>query len=270
MQYETEGDIREVGERHSDFHSSMYWTHWQLEDYAQSGGDRPFLLIEYAHSMGNSTGNLVDYWEVINRHDVLAGGFIWDWVDQGLLETDAAGRRYWTYGGDYGPPGVPSSGNFSMNGILFPDRSVQPAYREVQRIYQYVDFVAEDLAKGLVGVVNNYDFTSLSGFELSWDITADGETVLEGLVSNRSCDAPAGKPAGRSGAAWTGHERVLDIGPESRGKVRLDYDVHDLPQGPEYHLNLHLIAPGGWGMLPPGHVLARAQFRLPGAAQAFP
>ena len=270
VQYETEGDIREVGERHSDFHSSMYWTHWQLQDYALRAGDRPFLLIEYAHSMGNSTGNLVDYWEVINRHDVLAGGFIWDWVDQGLLEQDESGNRYWTYGGDYGPAGAPSSGNFSMNGILFPDRRVQPAYWEVKRVYQYVDFIDEDLGSGVVGLVNTYDFTGLSKFELLWDITADGSTVLEGSVSNRYCNARAADEAGGRRAGTTRNGCGLDIDPESNGKVRLGYDLDALPRGPEYHLNLRLTAPGGWGLLPAGHILAQAQFKLPGTPRAFP
>jgi beta-galactosidase len=128
VQYETEGNIEEVGERHSDFHSSMYWRHWDLEQYAQTHNDRPFVLIEYSHAMGNSSGNLRNYWDVINKHDVLAGGFIWDWVDQGLIEHDENGVPYWTYGGDYGPPDVPSSGNFNFNGLVFPDRRVQPAY----------------------------------------------------------------------------------------------------------------------------------------------
>lgn len=140
VQYETEGNIEEVGERHSDFHSSMYWRHWDLERYAQTHNDRPFILIEYAHSMGNSTGNLAEYWDVINSHNILAGGFIWDWADQGLVEYDDDGVPYWTYGGDYGPAGVPSSGNFNFNGVVFPDRRIQPAYWEVKRVYQYVDF----------------------------------------------------------------------------------------------------------------------------------
>ena len=91
VQYEGEGNLKQVGERHSDFHSSMYWRHRQLEQYTRTDNDRPFLLVEYAHSMGNSTGNLSDYWDVINRHDILSGGFIWDWVDQGLLEHDDKG-----------------------------------------------------------------------------------------------------------------------------------------------------------------------------------
>ena len=269
VQYETEGDIREVGERHSDFHSSMYWSHQRLQEYALGGGDRPFLLIEYAHSMGNSTGNLVDYWEVINRHEVLVGGFIWDWVDQGLLEHDEAGKPYWTYGGDYGPPGVPSSGNFNMNGILFPDRRVQPAYWEVKRVYQYVEFVPEDLPGGVLAVVNNYDFTNLSKFELLWAITADGRTVQEGSVSNHSCGPePAPRADGRV-SGTTNDLCSLDIDPKSRGQVRLRYDLDALPPGAEHHLNLRLIAPAGWGTLPKGHVLAEAQFQFPAETGAF-
>ena len=170
VQYETEGNIEEVGERHSDFHSSMYWRYWDLEQYAQTENDRPFILIEYSHSMGNSTGNLQDYWDVINKYDILAGGFIWDWVDQGLLEHDADGTPYWTYGGDYGPPDVPSSGNFNFNGVVFPDRRIQPAYWEVKRVYQYVDFELLD-AKARLAV--NKESTTTSStcpeFELRWE-----------------------------------------------------------------------------------------------------
>ncbi len=270
VQYETEGDIRTVGERHSDFHSSMYWSHRQLQDYARGGGERPFLLIEYAHSMGNSTGNLVDYWQVIKRHEVLAGGFIWDWVDQGLLEYDEAGQPYWTYGGDYGPPGVPSSGNFNMNGILFPDRRVQPAYWEVKRVYQQVDFIPEDLSRGLVGVVNNYSFTNLSNFELLWEITADGRIVLQGSLSGRSCTPRPTARADTLMAGTSAEQCSLNIDPAAQGRVRLPYTLDALPQGAEYHLNLRLKAPAGWGLLPAGHVLAEAQFPLPVAAGTFP
>jgi beta-galactosidase len=240
VQYETEGDIAEVGEQHSDFHSSMYWRYWDLEQYAQTSNERPFILIEYAHSMGNSTGNLQDYWNVINKHDILAGGFIWDWVDQGLLEHNADGKPYWTYGGDYGPPGVPSSGNFNFNGVVFPDRRVQPAYWEVKRVYQYVDFLAADLSRGDITIVNNYDFIDLSAFELEWEVTSDGRVVQSGVA------------------------RDLSIGPESSGQVRLQYNARTLQSGPEHHLNLRLVAPEARGILPANHVYAEAQHRLPG------
>jgi beta-galactosidase len=245
VQYETEGNIEEVGERHSDFHSSMYWRHWDLEEYAQTHNDRPFVLIEYAHSMGNSTGNLSDYWDVIKRHDILVGGFIWDWVDQGLIEHDADGEPYWTYGGDYGPDGAPSSGNFNFNGIVFPDRRIQPAWHEVKRVYQHVDFVADNLNAGDITVANDYDFIDLSGFDLKWDVTSDGVVVQNGRL------------------------RDLDIEPESEGQVRLQYDVDSLAAGAEHHLNLRLEGREPRGLLPAGHVFAEAQFRLPGKAAPF-
>ncbi len=245
VQYETEGNIDEVGERHSDFHSSMYWRYWDLEQYAQTNNDRPFILIEYAHSMGNSTGNLQDYWDVINRYDILAGGFIWDWVDQGLLEHNENGRPYWTYGGDYGPADVPSSGNFNFNGIVFPDRRVQPAYWEVKRVYQYVDLLADDLALGDITVVNNYDFIDLSEFELQWDVTTDGRVVQSGVAPD------------------------LDIAAESKGHVRLPYSLRNLQEGPEHFLNLRLISPAVRGVLPAGHIYAEAQYRLAGNPGTF-
>ena len=249
VQYETEGNIEEVGERHSDFHSSMYWRYWDLEQYAQTENDRPFILIEYSHSMGNSTGNLQDYWDVINKYDILAGGFIWDWVDQGLLEHDENGAPYWTYGGDYGPPGVPSSGNFNFNGVVFPDRRIQPAYWEVKRVYQYVDFELLDAASGSLLVKNNYNFIDLSEFELRWEVLADGRRIQQGVVGD------------------------LDIAAENEGRVTLQYDNRELPWlGPEYHLNLTLVAPEARGLLPADHVYASTQFDLttkPGSYKAW-
>ena len=240
VQYETEGNIDQVGERHSDFHSSMYWRHWDLEEYAQSNNDRPFILIEYAHSMGNSTGNLSDYWEVINKHESLAGGFIWDWVDQGLLEHDEDGTPYWTYGGDYGPADVPSSGNFNFNGVVFPDRAIQPAYWEVKRVYQYVNFRAQNLLRGDIRVINDYDFIDLADFELKWSVTADGQTVQSGVV------------------------RDLEIDAESEGIVQLQYDMSTLRSGPAYHLNLKLIGNEKRGLMNAGHIYASEQISLPG------
>jgi len=249
VQYETEGNIEEVGERHSDFHSSMYWRYWDLEQYAQTENDRPFILIEYSHSMGNSTGNLSDYWDVINKYDILAGGFIWDWVDQGLLEHDENGTPYWTYGGDYGPSDVPSSGNFNFNGVVFPDRRIQPAYWEVKRVYQYVDFELLDAASGSLLVKNNYNFIDLSEFELRWEVLADGRRIQQGVVGD------------------------LDIAAENEGRVTLQYDNRELPWlGPEYHLNLTLVAPEARGLLPADHVYASTQFDLttkPGSYKAW-
>lgn len=238
VQYETEGNIDEVGERHSDFHSSMYWRHWELEAYAQTHNDRPFVLIEYSHAMGNSSGNLRNYWDVIDKHDVLAGGFIWDWVDQGLIEQDGNGTPYWTYGGDYGPNDVPSSGNFNFNGLVFPDRRVQPAYWEVKRVYQHVEFAADSLTTGDLTVHNNYDFTSLDGFELRWQVSSDGVVVQQGSVTE------------------------LDIAAETSSAIRLPYETDGLSRDQEHHLLVELVGPKAIGLMPAGHVYAEQQFLL--------
>jgi len=243
VQYETEGDIEQVGERHSDFHSSMYWRYWDLEQYAQTNNDRPFVLIEYAHSMGNSTGNLSDYWDVINRYDILAGGFIWDWVDQGLLEHDEEGNPYWTYGGDYGPADVPSSGNFNFNGIVFPDRQVQPAYWEVKRVYQYVDFDLLDEKTGELEIANRYSFLALDGFELQWELIEDGRETAFGTINNPGL-----------GAGDIGTFQLWKNAPEKRA-------------GAEYFLNIRLVSPTPRGLLPAKHVYAHAQFALSNSIQ---
>ena len=238
VQYETEGNIKLVGERHSDFHSSMYRRKWDLEEYAEEHGDRPFLLIEYSHAMGNSNGNIADYWEVIDSHDTLSGGFIWDWVDQGLRETDADGTPYWTYGGDYGPADVPSSGNFCMNGVVFPNRDVQPAYWEVKRVYQHVRFSDADINRGYLKVENRYSFTSLQRFDLRYSITEDGLVIDEGVVES---------PAIGAGASG-----VLDLG----------FDKPATATGKEYYLNVSLKGREAWGLLPEGHTYAHSQFKL--------
>ena len=118
------------------------------------------IMCEYAHAMGNSTGNLQDYWDVIEKYPKLQGGFIWDWVDQGFLKTNENGEKYWTYGGDYGEAGIPSDGNFCINGLVWPDRTPHPGLDEVNKVYQYVGFEPVDLKNGLIKIKNKYDFTN--------------------------------------------------------------------------------------------------------------
>ena len=131
VQYEreSEGYNPASGQRHSDLKVPMYSSIQSLVRYATGTGDRPLIMCEYAHAMGNSTGNLKEYWDTIKKYPKLQGGFIWDWVDQGLVETAWNGMKYWTYGGDYGPPGTPSDGSFNDNGLVGPDRVPHPGPR---------------------------------------------------------------------------------------------------------------------------------------------
>ena len=168
VQYE-QADLRS----HTDIFCPMYARINILEDYASETRSRPLILCEYAHAMGNSVGNLQDYWDVIWANDQLQGGFIWDWVDQGILTKTPDGREYWAYGGDFGPKGTPSSGNFCINGLVFPDRELHPHAWEVRKVYQPVSARLLDLEQGLILIENRYDFKSLDHLDLEWAVTSD-------------------------------------------------------------------------------------------------
>ena len=132
--------------------------------------ERPVCPSEYAHAMGNSTGSLDWQWDQIYAHDNLQGGFIWDWVDQGLYDKE----RGWTYGGDYGE-NAPSDGNFCCNGIVNPDRDPHPAFYEVRHVYQDVSITAEDALNGVFRIFNRHYFTTLEGYNVKWWVERDGK-----------------------------------------------------------------------------------------------
>jgi beta-galactosidase len=240
VQYERAEKSTNTTERHTDIVCPMYARIWQIEEYAKDpANDRPLVLCEYAHAMGNSVGNLQDYWDVIEKYPILQGGFIWDWVDQGLLKTDENGEKYWTYGGDWGEEGVPSDGNFCINGLVWPDREPHPSLPEVKKVYQYVGFEPLDLSNGVIKIKNKYDFTDLSAFEFDWEIVSDGKTVQSGKVP-----LPSLLPG-----------KELDM--------MLPFEEFNPSPGSEYFLNLRISRGDEWNYVPQDHVYATAQFKLP-------
>ncbi|MCV6606111.1 MAG: DUF4981 domain-containing protein, partial [Porticoccaceae bacterium] len=165
-----------AGDGEMDMFSEYYG-----KDFIHPPGPRskPFIMSEYAHAMGNSTGNFREYWDIIEANPQLQGGFIWEWVDQGLNAVSADGQNYWAYGGDFGPKGeMPSDGNFLINGIVNPDRTPHPALEEVKKVYQNADFSLQ--ANNTVRIFNEHFFTNLSGYELKWELNKNGETVANG------------------------------------------------------------------------------------------
>ncbi|RJS74964.1 hypothetical protein CW712_05710, partial [Candidatus Bathyarchaeota archaeon] len=119
-------------------------------------------MCEYAHSMGNNTGNLKEYWETIRRYKRLCGGFIWDWVDQGIKRRTENGEEWWAYGGDFDDE--PNDGNFCINGLVWPDRKPHPAMWECKKIFQPVEAEAVDLEKGKIRILNlDYKQSGLGG-----------------------------------------------------------------------------------------------------------
>jgi beta-galactosidase len=249
VQYERAEKMTNSPERHTDIWCPMYPPIEALENYAMNEGrpgyDRPLIMCEYAHSMGNSTGNLQDYWDVIEKYDILQGGFIWDWVDQGLLETNEEGEEYFAYGGDYGPLGSPSDGNFCCNGLVGPDRVPHPALTEVKKVYQYVEFKPVDLSKGLVAIKNKYDFTNLSVFNIRWEIMKNGELFSSGHP---------GQVVIEPGGSLTIEIPVSGINPEP---------------GAEYFLNFYVTRADEWGLMPQDHLYASEQMLLPFKSEAI-
>jgi beta-galactosidase len=196
-------------------------------------------MCEYAHAMGNSTGNLQDDWNVIGKYPQLQGGCIWDWVDQGLLKKNAKGNDIFAFGGDYGPANAPSDGNFCCNGLVSPDRIPHPGYYEVQKVYQSVRFEPEDLSKYTVAVTNKYDFQDLFGTIIVWNVMEDGEKVDSGEIDS------------------------VKIEPKSKMILTLPYQPKEYTSAKERFLNIYLKLNAGRGLLKEGHILASEQIKLP-------
>ena len=140
----------------------------------------PYHISEYAHSMGNACGNLIDYWEAIESTNFFIGGAIWDWVDQAMYGYDN-GNRYFGYGGDFSQDNKPNDGMFCMNGVMRPDLSPKAQYYEVKKVYQNVGVKAVDMKKGLVEIFNKNYFEPLTQYNIQWGLYKDG--VLVGSVA---------------------------------------------------------------------------------------
>jgi beta-galactosidase len=224
---------------HTDIYCPMYPGLEYIERWANGEDPRTLIMCEYAHSMGNSTGNLKDYWDLIRKYDKLQGGCIWDWVDQGLLQTDEEGNEYWAYGGDFGPEGTPSDYNFCANGLINADRSIHPALHEVKKVYQSIIFSRDSALGKKINIYNEYNFTDLNEFDFFYTVYADGRRIAGGDLPGVDC--PPGETVSM--------------------EVPLD-EVFSEP-GIEYFYNVYARIKSGSGMLPTGYIVASEQFDLP-------
>jgi beta-galactosidase len=222
----------------TDIFCPMYYGIWDMEKYAQSYKDRPLIQCEYAHAMGNSVGNLKDYWDLIEKYPNLQGGFIWDWVDQGILVKSDKGE-YWAYGGDFGPEDVPSDGNFLINGVVFPDRTTKPHGMEVKKVYQNVGFIPVNLSEGKIEVLNRFRFINIDKYNIEWEIQANGKTVKKGEIGK------------------------LSVEPEQKKAIMIDVQGLKPIPATEYFLNLSVKVKDPEPFLPAGWEIASEQFKLP-------
>jgi len=241
VQYE-----RSSSGRNTDIFCPMYMRIPDMVKYIESSPDKPLIQCEYAHAMGNSVGNMIDYWDVIKKYDQLQGGFIWDWVDQGLAQQTDDGTKYWAYGGDFEPDDVHNDGSFCINGLVFPDRTIHPSLIEVKRAYQNVDFEAVPYSQGVVKVINRHDFISLKGFDLKWELMEEGALVESGVIE------------------------LPEVGPAGSAYIELGLSDGVKDPSKEYFLNLAVVTREDAPMVPAGHEVAGDQFAMnPGAAKSI-
>ena len=199
--------------------------------------DRPMIMCEYAHAMGNSVGNLKEYWDAIRSEKRLIGGFIWDWADQGLRKKSADGKEFWAYGGDYGD--IPNDGNFCCNGLVQPDRKPNPSLYEVKKVYQQIHVTPVDLASGTVSISNDYKFQKMDFVDILWELVADGKVVQAGQLDK------------------------MPFEPETSGEVTIPFTRPEVADGREYHLKITFALAVDTPWADKGHVVAWDQFAMP-------
>lgn len=232
VQYE-----RALLEWNTDIFCPQYPSADQFEQWGKMETDRPYIASEYAHGMGNSTGNFRDQWQMIYKYKNLQGGFIWDWVDQGFLEHDKDGKPYWTYGGDYGV-NSPSDGNFLCNGMVSPDRTPHPSSVEFKKVHQYIQFTEIDGGKGEFEIKNIYDFTNTSKYLIKYYIKANNRTVGEGVLN-------------------------VALDPDQTKLVKIPVKNLRPTLGVEYFVNFEASLKADDMLLKKGFVVANDQFKLP-------
>ena len=219
----------------ADIDSHMYPDIPRMMRFDQQKSDKPYILCEYVHAMGNAPGNHFEYWDYIENHSQrMIGGCIWDWVDQGINMFGKPFNQYY-YGGDFGDK--PNDGNFCANGLVTPDRRVTAKLLEVKKVYQYIRFSPIDLERKLVRVENKYDFTDFSQFVLEWNVTEDGLIKAAGKLP------------------------TIELGPDESENITIPFDV-EIDVDKEYFLNFQVVLRENTHWADAGHVVATEQFAL--------
>ncbi len=203
------------------------------EQYAH----KPVMLCEYAHSMGNSVGNLQEYWDVIEKYPNIIGAFIWDWVDQGIRKRSPRGTEFWAYGGDYGD--TPNDANFCCNGLVLPDRRPNPALLEVKKVYQNIKVTTVNLLAGKFRVNNKYRFLNLGFVDINWELAEDGIVIQRG-------DLPK-----------------LVTEPGNTQEIVVPFEKPSAKAGAEYFLKVIFLLAEHTSWASKGHVVAWDQFQVP-------
>lgn len=245
VQYERNNDIVDMG---SNQYPSIAWVQGAVQGKYKL--KYPFHISEYAHSMGNACGNLIDYWDAIESTNFFMGGAIWDWVDQALDKQDpATGKTYWAYGGDFGKDNKPNDGMFCMNGIMRPDLTPKAQYFEVKKVYQNVGVKAIDMKQGQIEIFNKNYFEPLKNYQIVWSLYKDGVCV-------------------KKNQPLQGAKNI--VGPREKGIYTLPYDYASLDANSEYFVTVQFLLGKDMPWAKKGYVQMEEQLRVKGADVAAP
>ena len=245
VQYERNNDIVDMG---SNQYPSIAWVQGAVQGKYKL--KYPFHISEYAHSMGNACGNLIDYWDAIESTNFFMGGAIWDWVDQALDKQDpATGKTYWAYGGDFGKDNKPNDGMFCMNGIMRPDLTPKAQYFEVKKVYQNVGVKAIDMKQGQIEIFNKNYFEPLKNYQIVWSLYKDGVCV-------------------KKNQPLQGAKNI--VGPREKGIYTLPYDYASLDANSEYFVTVQFLLGKDMPWVKKGYVQMEEQLRVKGADVAAP
>lgn len=210
---------------------------WALKEWVSLPNERrPLILCEYSHAMGNSLGSFNKYWQAFRDFPRLQGGFIWDWVDQGLSKHDENGHHFWAYGGDFGD--TINDRQFCINGLMFPDRTPHPALEEAKYCQRFFTTSINQISAQSVElhVQNEHLFSSSHNEKLRWTLLENGSPILSGEVD-------------------------LDIRPQQEQKIEIQLDYQQKTEA-LYHLNTDIELIGETPWAPAGHTLASEQFTI--------
>jgi len=230
VQYEPAGK-----EDYTDLYCPMYPKFDYLIEHGKSDSDKPSIIIEYAHAMGNSVGNLQDYWDIIEKYPNLQGGFIWDWVDQSLEYKDENGKPYLAYGHDFHPD-LPTDGNFLNNGLVDPYRNAHPHLSEVKKVYEPAQFYYK--GNGIIEIENKNFFADFSDKEMRIRILNNGVEVFEKT------------------------NIALNVSPGKIQKIKIAEIPDVFVPEDEFILEVSLLQKNAIPLLPEGHEVAWDQFVL--------
>lgn len=245
VQYERNNDIVDMG---SNQYPSIAWVQGAVQGKYKL--KYPFHISEYAHSMGNACGNLIDYWDAIESTNFFMGGAIWDWVDQALNKQDpVTGKTYWAYGGDFGKDNKPNDGMFCMNGILRPDFSPKAQYYEVKKVYQNVGVKAVDMKQGQIEIFNKNYFEPLKNYQFVWSLYKDGVCISKNQPLQ-------------------GAKNI--VGPREKGFYTLPYDYASLDPKSEYFVTVQFLLGKDMPWAAKGYPQMEEQLRVKGADVAAP